>query len=111
MCAVNTIHHVLIGTFDVQDASVVLEHPSGLLCLSCVFANGTTASGCVAAVEELGTVLTAMRQPDRLTANNCSDSLASGGRYQVLVYDLESTGLLSDSPAAGNTVVVPETGI
>ena len=105
------LHVYFAGTFDVQDAEVVIDEGNNSLCLSCKFANGSTARGCVASVNDTIT-LVATRSPDNepLTATNCSNNTISGGLYEVLVHDLESDGSLSTHPAVLITVAVPEKG-
>ncbi len=55
---------------------------------------------------ELNLVLSALRPTHSLNASKCTDFSASGGQFQVLVYDIEADGTYSDSAA-----FVAETGI
>ncbi len=92
-----------------QSAEVMLQ-PPGQLCLSCQFANGSSAKGCLAEVAELNLALSALRPTDGLNASKCTDFSANGGSFQVLVYDIEADGTRSNSPAVTTMIFVAETG-
>ena len=84
------------GTFDVQNVTAEEETP-GRLCLTCYFARGSDAIGCSVLIQSTNVV-----DPIRIpradpSASMCIDVIK--GMYNILAYDLEKDGELSQFPA------------
>ena len=68
------------------------------ICITCVFAQGTSAHGCyISLLENYDSVVTNVtglrieREGDSLNVTGCIENL-EGGLYHVVVYDIEANG-------------------
>ena len=82
------------------------------ICITCIFAQGTSAQGCYISLENHDSVatnttgLSIEREGDSLNATGCIEDL-EGGLYHVVVYDIEADGTVDwDSRALVITVAL-----
>ena len=87
-----------IVTYGVQDVEIFQDSLIGSICITCIFAQGTSAKGCyVNLLENHGSVTTNTtglrieREDDSLNATGYFENL-EGGLYHVAVYDIEADG-------------------
>ena len=93
---VNTLLH--LATYDVQDAEISEGTLTNSICITCVFAQGTSSQGCYISLLENhdsmalnNSSLRIEREGDSLNATGCVENL-EGGLYHVAVYDIEADG-------------------
>ena len=91
---------VHIATFGVQDAKISKLSLLNSICITCIFAQGTSAQGCyISLLENHGSVATNTtglrieREGDSLNAKGCIEDL-EGGLYHVVLYDVEANGIV-----------------
>ena len=89
---------VQVGTYGVQEAEISEHSLLNSICITCVFAQGTSAHGCyISLLENHDSVVTNVtglrieREGDSLNATGCIENL-EGGLYHVVVYDIEADG-------------------
>ena len=92
----NTLVH--LATFDVQEAEILEGTLTNSICITCTFAQGTSAQGCyISLFENHDSVVTNAtgirieREGDSLIATGCIENL-EGRLYHVAVYDIEADG-------------------
>ena len=94
-----TIHKpVHIATYDVEDAAIYEGSLLNSICITCVFAQKTSAQGCYISLlkdhHSMATNTSGLRierQGDSLNATGCVENL-EGGLYHVVVYDIKADG-------------------
>ena len=80
-----------------QDAEILEGSFHNSICITCIFAQGTSAQGCYISLQEnhdsKATNTTGLRieRGDSLNATGCIEDL-EGGLYHVAVYDIEANG-------------------
>ena len=81
-----------------QDAEISQDSLLNSICITCIFAQGTSAQGCyISLLENHGSGVTNTtglridREGDSLNAAGCIENL-EGGLYHVAVYDIEADG-------------------
>lgn len=81
-----------------QDVEIFQDSLIGSICITCTFAQGTSATGCyVNLLENHGSVTTNTtglrieREDESLNATGCFENL-EGGLYHVVVYDADASG-------------------
>ena len=81
-----------------QDAEILEDSFHNSICITCTFAQGTSAQGCYISLLEnhdsVATNITGLsieREGDSLNATGCIEDL-EGGLYHVVVYDVEADG-------------------
>ena len=97
----HTIHILVhIATRDVQDAEISEGSLHNSICVTCIFARGTSAQGCyISLLEYHGSVatnttgLSIEREGDSLNATGCIEDLEEG-LYHVVVYDIDADGTI-----------------
>ena len=95
----NTMYtHVHTATYGVQEAKISEGNLLNSICITCIFAQGTSAQGCYISLLEnhdsVATNTTGLRierEGDSLNATGCIEDL-EGGLYHVVVYDVEADG-------------------
>ena len=95
----NTMYtHVHPATYGVQEAKISEGNLLNSICITCIFARGTSAQGCYISLLEnhdsVATNTTGLRierEGDSLNATGCIEDL-EGGLYHVVVYDVEADG-------------------
>ena len=87
-----------LATYAVQDAEISQDSLLNSICITCIFAQGTSAQGCyISLLENHDSVVTNTtglrieRKGDSLNATGCIVNL-EGGLYHVAVYDIEADG-------------------
>ena len=90
--------HVHTATYGVQGAEISEGSLFNSICITCIFAQGTSAQGCyVSLLENHDSVVTNAtglrneREGDSLNVTSCIENL-EGGLYHVVVYDIEADG-------------------
>ena len=100
---INTLAHTqhahtctCLATYGVQDVEISQDNLLGSMCITCIFAQGTSAQGCyISLLENHDSVVTNTtglrieRESDSLNATGCIENL-QGGLYHVVVYDIEA---------------------
>ena len=97
----HTVHTLVhIATHDVQDAEISEGSLLNSICITCIFAQGTSAKGCYISLLENHdskatntTGLRIEREGDSLNATGCIEDL-EGGLYHVAVYDIDADGTI-----------------
>ena len=81
-----------------QEAEISEDSLFNSICITCIFAQGTSAQGCYVSLLENHdsgvtntTGLRIEREGDSLNATGCIENL-EGGLYHVVVYDIEADG-------------------
>ena len=87
-----------IDTYVVQDVEISEGSVLDSICITCIFAQGTSAQGCYVSLLENHNSMVANttglrieREGDSLNATGCVENL-EGGLYHVVVYDIEADG-------------------
>ena len=87
-----------IDTYVVQDAEISEGSILDSICITCIYAQGTSAHGCYISLltnhDSVVTNITGLRierEDDSLNATGCIENL-EGGLYHVAVYDIEADG-------------------
>ena len=87
-----------IDTYVVQDVEISEDRLFDSICITCIFAQGTSAQGCyISLLENHDSVptntngLRIEREGGSLNATGCIENL-EGGLYHVVVYDIEADG-------------------
>ena len=87
-----------VDTYGVQDLEISQDSLLNSICITCVFAQGTSAQGCYISLLEnhdsVGTNTTGLRierEGESLNATGCIENL-EGRLYHVVVYDVEADG-------------------
>ena len=87
-----------IDTYVVQDAEISEGSVLDSICITCIYAQGTSAHGCYISLlknhDSVVTNITGLRierEGDSLNATGCIENL-EGGLYHVVVYDIEADG-------------------
>ena len=102
---INTLAHTqqyahactCLATYGVQDVEISQDSVLGSICITCLFAQGTSAQGCyISLLENHDSVVTnttglRIERGDSLNATCCIENL-EGGLYHVVVYDIEADG-------------------
>ena len=90
--------HVHPATYGVQEAKISEGNLLNSICITCIFARGTSAQGCyISLLENHGSVATNTtglrieREGDSLNATGCIEDL-EGGLYHVVVYEVVADG-------------------
>ena len=90
-----------IDTYVVQDVEISEGSVLDSICVTCIFAQGTSAQGCYVSLLENHdsmvantTGLRIEREGDSLNATGCVENL-EGGLYHVVVYDSEADGTIN----------------
>ena len=102
-----------IATYSVQGAEISEGGVHNSICITCIFAQGTSALGCFISLLENHdskatntTGLRIEREGDSLNATGCIEDL-EGGLYHVVVYDVEADGTVDwDSKALSLTTAL-----
>jgi len=91
-------HNVHTATYGVQEAEISEDSLLGSICITCIFARGTSAQGCYISLlqkhDSVATNTTGLRierEDESLNATGCFENL-EGGLYHVAVYDADSGG-------------------
>ena len=91
-----TLFHT--ATYGVQEAEISEDRLCNSICVTCVFAQGTSVQGCyISLLENHDSVVTNTtglrieREGDSLNVTGCIENL-EGGLYHVVVYDIEEDG-------------------
>ena len=86
------------ATYGVQEAEISEDSLLGSICITCIFARGTSAQGCYISLlqkhDSVATNTTGLRierEDESLNATGCFENL-EGGLYHVAVYDADSGG-------------------
>ena len=94
----NACTPVHIATYGVQDVEISEVSLLNSICITCIFAQGTSAQGCyISLLENHDSVVTNAtglrieREGDSLNVAGCVENL-EGGLYHVVVYDVEADG-------------------
>ena len=87
-----------LATYGVQEAEITEDSLRNSICITCIFARGTSAQGCYISLQEnhdsVTTNTTGLRiekEGGSLNATGCIENL-DGGLYHVVVYDIEANG-------------------
>ena len=86
-----------IATYGVQEAEITEDTLRNSICITCIFARGTSAQGCyISLLYHDGSVTTnttglGIERGDSLNATGCIEDL-EGGLYHVAVHDIEADG-------------------
>ena len=87
-----------IDTYVVQDAEISEGSVLDSICITCIYAQGTSAHGCYISLlknhDSVVTNITGLRierEGGSLNATGCIENL-EGGLYHVVVYDIEEDG-------------------
>ena len=91
-------HHIIIGTFDIQDGKIEEISP-GSLKITCIFAVGSEAEGCCVMLQdsELGTtVITMLRNSTQVLEATSVVAINEGDTYSMYIYDLEKNETFCD---------------
>ena len=89
--------YTCLATYGVQDTKISKDSFRKSICITCIFAQGTSAQGCyISLLENHGSVTTnttglGIERGDSLNATGCIEDL-EGGLYHVAVYDIEADG-------------------
>ena len=89
-----------VATYGVQKTEITGDSLLNSICITCIFARGTSARGCYISLQEnhdsVATNTTGLRierEGDSLNATGCIKDL-KGGLYYVAVYDVEADGTI-----------------
>ena len=90
-----TLVHACLATYGVQDVEISEDRLLDSICITCIFAQGTSTQGCYIVLLEnhdsVATNATGLRIGNSLNAVGCIENLEEG-LYHVVVYDIEADG-------------------
>ena len=103
-----------LDTYDVQNVNITVDN--GMISVLCEFAEGSLARGCSVQITKNGSSSTEqdiihMANITRTNLTRVTDQMTitdlEGGKYMVMVFDLESDGSVATGPMYVNQVEIP----